>query len=193
MGLSTNVFLNKAVIGLGKIGNGEMKTFCIHLLYDFYKSFPPECVKTSRQYYQNHKKEIKKVISILEDEESKRIYRSMIEFRSTYDRKKHPGFTTDDIYFIKDLIKLNEHEIFVDAGGCKGDTIDSFLKSVKNKYDRIVVFEPDRMNFKELEVFGRKRKNIVLHNSGLWSEKRELVFEGYGNECSKIVNCPGGV
>ena len=154
--------------------------------------FRPGHVRVSKRFYQRHKKEIKEITSLLEDEESRRIYRSMIEFRSTYDRKKHPDFTVDDIYFIKNLIQLNDHEIFVDAGGYQGDTVRSFLKNVKNQYDRIVVFEPDCMNFKELEALCRKKKNIVLHNSGLWSEKGELVFEGCGNECSKVVNCPGG-
>lgn len=187
MGISTNRFLNKVVTGMGKIGNGCLERVCIALLYKTYAIFPPKHVKNAAQYYQNHKAETEQVKSLLADEESKEIYQKMIDFRSTYNMKKHPNYSLDDIYFIKGLVELTDKEVFVDAGAFDGDTIKKFLQHVR-QYKRIIAFEPDKLNYEKMcTEFGNYGEKMVLRNTGVWCENTHLSFQAEGSEVSKIL------
>lgn len=153
----------------------------------FYEIFPPKHVKKAAQYYQKHKAEIEQVKTLLADDESKLIYQKMINFRSTYKMKEHPKYSLEDIYFIQSLIELTNEEVFVDAGAFDGDTVKSFLKHVQ-QYKRIIAFEPDKQNYDKMKkVFSDFDKQIILRNTGAWSENTVLSFKAEGSEISKVM------
>lgn len=189
MGITTNKYLNKVVIRLGEIGNGNLKDASINLLYFIYRLLPPKHVKASKKYYLSHKKEIEEVRDLLVDATSKEIFDKMIQFRSTYDMRIHPQYSLDDIYFVQDIIKLSEEESFIDCGAFDGDSIEKFVKNVKT-YKNIVAFEPDNENFDKLiskyETSQGEGCKINLFKAGVWNEKKQLYFKADGNEASKI-------
>ena len=124
---------------------------------------------------------IQKLEGLLGDEKSKLVLRQVISARAlgdcpqsyygalnavkeTCERSLCPRFCEGeagiepiccdaDQYFPSDLIQISHHEVFLDAGGYVGDTIESFLKHAGERFARIYSFEPDRKNFQRLSQY----------------------------------------
>lgn len=103
-------------------------------------------------YFKQNKNRIKKIMSKLSDDKSREVYKNIIKYRSTHNRKYLKGIVDKDQYFEKDIIKLGDDEIFVDCGAYDGDTARTFLDNLpnKNKFKEIVVLEPEPNNYKRL-------------------------------------------
>ncbi len=95
----------------------------------------------------SHKNEIEQVYELLADEESKNTYQKIIEFKlSGQTEKLHECQYTGDLF---DLLSLDNNETYVDIGAYRGDTVESFVKSV-NDYRKIYAFEPNRKTYLKL-------------------------------------------
>ncbi len=72
---------------------------------------------------------------------------------------------------------LNVGDTVIDAGGYKG-TFTAYASKVVGKNGRIITFEPDYENFKDLQetVALNKLTNVTLLNKALWSKERTLKF-----------------
>ena len=190
MSVSTNKFLNKVVIWLGKISGGKIDKAAISLLYWYYRKNPPARCKESKKFNDSHRDEIQKVEALLCDEKSKHTYSSMIKFRESYDLRIHPGFT-EDANFVRDLVKLNNEEVFVDCGAYDGDTLNAFLEYTGNKFKRVIAFEPDPLNYDKANQYINSlaqciRQKIVLQKKGVSDKEKEISFKADGNEGSMI-------
>ena len=190
MSISTNKYLNHVATGLGKISNGKIENALIHILYWWYRMYPPAHVRKAKQYYSEHADEISIVEKLLSDEKSKEVYRAMIAFRSTYDMRKHPEYSLNDIYFVKDIVQLKKDEVFIDCGAFDGDSIYKFLENAGD-YKRIVAFEPDRQNYEKLAIL-KEKMGTVLYNKGVWSKNTLMHFDEKGNEASGITDNSDG-
>ncbi len=88
-----------------------------------------------------------------------------------YDDQEH--------YYPRDLIKLGDHEVFLDGGAYVGDTIDQFLNKVGNKFDAIFAFEPSIYNYnaclQHIENYER-RSSIKVLNCGLSTEDTTIYY-----------------
>lgn len=107
----------------------------------------------AQDYFDKNNDRIGKIMSKLADEKSRRVYRHVIEYRCSRDRKKLIGIVDNNQYFNKDIIRFTDEEVFVDCGAFDGDTIRSFLKNLKKgdgTYKEIIALEPDPVNYKKL-------------------------------------------
>lgn len=116
----------------------------------------------------------------LEDERSKEIFLSFLNWKITGDMRYTAENTEGNWleFFDENIIPDRKDYCFIDVGGYTGDTICRFLAFVKGNYDRIIVFEPDDNNFaalKSLTENGRLER-IEFYKSGLWSEECEKIF-----------------
>lgn len=144
---------------------------------------PSEEMVASRQYFKEHKEQIKSIVDLLADKESKICYRKAVAYRCTHDMKQAPKYTKN-IYFPEDIIHLSEEEVFIDGGAFVGDTIRTFYRIVNGKYKRIVAFEPDTYNFRMLTKL--KYHNVIRKNVGLWNSNEKLHFSDGGGCGSNI-------
>ncbi len=94
------------------------------------------------QYIVSKKSVIKKNLSFLSDEKSKKIYLGMIKFRIMKKDSYFPEYEEDQ-YFPKDIINIARGGVFVDCGGYDGDTSLEFINRTEGNYKQIVLFEPD--------------------------------------------------
>jgi FkbM family methyltransferase len=82
-------------------------------------------------------------------------------------------------YYPADLIKLGEHEVFLDGGAYVGDTIDQFLNKIGNKFEAIYAFEPSVYNYNALlhhiENYPR-RSSIKVLNCGLSTNDTTIYY-----------------
>lgn len=82
------------------------------------------------ELYENKMEQFDGVFGLLADEKSRHIYRSIIEFRRTYNTKSLRGAVSYPQYFAEDIFDSYENEVFVDGGAYTGDTITALLKYV---------------------------------------------------------------
>lgn len=98
------------------------------------------------------------------------------------------------------FFKLNDEEVFVDAGAYRGDTLKLFSDSVNDRFKMIHAFEPDPANFSYLQSFCKKRfgtetRRVQCHQAGVWEHSgsiriRTADSEGTSNLASHVES-PG--
>lgn len=155
-----------------------------NLVYDWERKHPTVEMKRSKKYFEENKNRLNRVIEMLDDDESKRVLKSVIKYRATHDRKDRPKYNRKNQYFPSDIVQLTNEEVFVDCGAYNGDTIKSFIKKTNRSYKKIVAFEPDGDNAK---LIGTQEKIYVVC-AAVWNENTELVFSDGQGSSSRVDN-----
>lgn len=94
----------------------------------------------------------------------------------------------DNQYFCRDIIKLEDDEVFVDCGGYTGDTIESFIINATGQYKKIYVFEPDPKILVQLKQNIKDLDNIVVFNKGAYDMEGKVQFFNEKTGSSSIGN-----
>ncbi len=175
--LITNYYVKPVIEKIEQVKFDLSKVlFCNELLIE---DVDPEMIE-------QNKGKMLQVYNMLEDYQSKIIYRTAAESRFTKDIDVLTYMCEPDQYFLKEKsFELTEEEVFVDAGAFIGDTIEAFLKQINNKYKYIYAFEPDINNYQKLNS-KFKKGNILTFNAGLYNSTTELSFAGNKGGVSKV-------
>lgn len=148
------------------------------------EDFPSDLTKQNRQ-------DLKRVFDLLEDYQSKEIFRCMAEARITKNVDLLARTCQARQYFPEDIFTFGSEEVFVDGGAYDGDTIRHFLDAANGAYRHIYAFEPDQKNFLKLSQNTRDEK-ITCYNGGLWNETSEVGFMGNKGGSSQIEETGSG-
>ena len=82
-------------------------------------------------------------------------------------------------YFPADIVKLTEHESFVDIGAYDGDTVRDLAARTGGKFDKVYSFELDAVNFDHLRRnvdLMPERGRIRIFNLGIWDSERDISY-----------------
>lgn len=122
----------------------------------------------------------------LADDESKRVYLDIINFKISgkVDYLFKSFCDKNSIY--RDILKLTDDECIADLGAYDGDTIREFTAYTKGKYNHIYALEPDPKNFRKLSKNTENLTNIDIYNMGAWSKRDTLIFDRQGSRNSKL-------
>ena len=154
----------------------------------YFVKHPSASMQSAKEYFSSHANEIEKVISLLQDEESKETYRKMIQFRQTMNNSDLPSNSYRSQYFGHKYFTYHDGEVFVDCGAYDGDTVRSFKKRMKKehicKYS-CVCFEPDAQNLRALRT---NHKEAVCYQAGVWNETKNLLFYVGQGDASRIID-----
>ncbi|MGN0522077.1 MAG: FkbM family methyltransferase, partial [Eubacterium sp.] len=140
----------------------------------------------TKEYVAENEKDFEFIYNRLADDESKRIYRDIINFKISgkIDYLINSFCDKNEIY--RDILKLNDNETIVDLGAYDGDTIREFTEFTDGKYKKIIALEPDEKNFRKLCKNTEQMDNIELHNMGAWDREDTLIFAKKAGRNSKI-------
>lgn len=140
----------------------------------------------TREYIKEHESEFDKAYSLLADDESKRVYMDILNFKVSgkIDYLLRSYGEKSEVY--NDLLKLNNHESILDLGAYDGDTIREFLAATNGKYNYITAFEPDAKTYKKLLKNTEGMQNLTTYNMGAWNEKDTLIFSQDAGRNSKL-------
>ena len=71
-----------------------------------------------------------------------------------------------------------DKEVFFDCGAFTGDTIKGFINKTKNRYSKIIAFEPDEKNCKQLIklVDDEHLSNVQIIKAATGSEHTKVCF-----------------
>lgn len=141
----------------------------------------------TRKYFEENRDKFEFVYNKLADDESKKVYEDIINFKISGKVKYLYSSTTydkNDIY--RDILKLNDSETIVDMGAYDGDTIREFTTYTEGKYNHIYALEPDEKNFKKLTKNTNGMQGVSLYNLGAWEKKDTLIFSKKAGRNSKL-------
>ncbi len=147
----------------------------------------------NQKFLQDHEQEISQLFSLLQDEYSKKVLMSLLNYRLTLDFAELQDIYEEDEeqYFAPDLVDFSgkmENCVFVDAGTYDGLTVKEYMQRCGGKYGKVICFEADennvntiRQNFAEWNI-----ERADIYALGLWSEKTELKFDAIGSGSGRI-------
>lgn len=154
----------------------------------YFAKHPSVGMQSAKDYFLSHKEDIEKVISILQDDESRETYRKIIRFRQTMNNSDLPSNSYKSQYFGHKYFTYHDGEVLVDCGAYDGDTVRQFKKEMKkediSKYT-CVCFEPDAENFRALST---NHKDAVCYQAGVWNKTKNLLFYVGQGDASKIID-----
>jgi len=100
---------------------------------------------------QNHDA-INHAFRLFVDEGSRRTFATKIEYLLTFEKRRLDEIRSrKQIYFDSEILQLSDHEVVLDGGAFKGDTLEKFLEISKGIFKEYHAFEPDSGNFALLQ------------------------------------------
>ncbi len=138
------------------------------------------------------------LFSRLQDEESKRVFTHLMQFRMIPDHffieQAYDGKNSQ--YFDPEIIFCDSEEVFVDCGGFTGDTTEKYIQIYQN-YKQIYVYEPSTDNIaicrKNLQYY----PNITVRNCGVGEKNKRMSMinnhdassfcEGISDDLTEVV------
>jgi FkbM family methyltransferase len=93
-------------------------------------------------------------------------------------------------YFLKDLIRVPDGAVYVDAGAYRGDTIEKYFDHIPFAASQIFAFEPDPNNYIALESYintlpEASRRLIHCKKQGVGHINSTIRFQTLGNASSR--------
>jgi FkbM family methyltransferase len=166
----------KNVIGLGVLQTIEPKRFTPQT---FYENWLEDLYENRAQYA--------KVMGLLADETSRRIFDAIVGYRITGDIRLLEPYVDLILFYPTDLFTLGKDETYVDGGAYTGDTIELFIERTAGAFNRVIAFEPDPHNFARLAKRFEGEKRVEPKNLGLFSRKDVLKFSSSDERASGIA------
>lgn len=173
-----------AVNLLKKLGVNDLFT---RIIYAQDRKHPTIGMLNAEKYFGTHQKQLDAIEALLADDVSREVYHAAIRYRQTHNPKDAPVYSKNDQYFVKDIVPLSEHEIFIDCGAFDGDTMKEFIKATHGKYRNIICFEPVKEYHERLEKRGAG-KNVTAICAGVYKETATLHFNAEDGKGSAITS-----
>lgn len=134
------------------------------------------------------KQKLPKLKEICADSKSREIIDKIAE-KKRLGIKDYSDISEENQYFVENIIKPDENEVFIDGGAFDGDTVREVIKFESNKFKKIYSFEIDKNNFEKIpkEEFDDR---VIFVNCGLWDSEQKVFFvEGErGSEIAEYGN-----
>ncbi len=140
------------------------------------------------EFFDENREKIELVESLLADDESKTLFRNVIEYKLSGDIRllKNNYCDFSEVYR---LLGAEKFEKIADLGAYNGDTLRE-IAPFAPKLKQAVAFEPDRRNHKKLSEYAETVEafKITPLKLAAWSERAILQFDGSGNRNSTLVS-----
>ncbi len=145
-----------------------------------------EAMKQDREWLKAHKKELQEAYRLLADERSRLVFKNIIRFRVTKNRKYLRGAIEGSQYFPEEIVKPEKGEVFVDCGAFDGDTLKAYLKFNRD-YKKIILFEPSAPNLGRVREYIKRRglEHIYCFQAGV-GEQHSVFCRQRQSGCLRI-------
>ena len=139
------------------------------------------------EFYESHLQEIDAARALFADEESRRVYDGIIEYKLTG--------RMDILDAYRNILHAEEFLTAADLGAYNGDSIRD-LRQYAPRLRDVIAFEPDRRNFRKLTEYATALREagdtLTVHpvQAGAWSHTATLTFHGSGNRNAGLTDAP---
>lgn len=130
--------------------------------------------------------ELERVFSLIADEESKKIYENVINYKLS-GRIRYLRAAESDEAEVNALTGAVNFTSYADLGAYTGDTVKKMIDLAPNM-KKVVALEPDERSFRKLCAYAETetRCEIKALKLGAWSERGTLAFDASGNRNASI-------
>lgn len=129
----------------------------------------------TREYAAAHRTELEEVYARLADEESRLVFRNVIEYKLT--GRMEPLFQCETPAAEGwQLLAPTGEDIYLDLGAYNGDTVREFIEAAGGEYRRIYAVEPDPKTFRKLQKNTEGLHDCLLYNVGIHSDYARMTF-----------------
>ena len=139
-------------------------------------------------FYQKNLDLITAARELLCDEQSKKVFDDIIDFKLTGRIDILRRTESDTVAALSEILNCQSFRHTADLGAYNGDSIRELLSVAKNVTD-IIAFEPDSRNFRKLCEYASNTDGVNIHaiNAGAWSERGVLGFDDSGNRNANLA------
>ena len=136
-----------------------------------------------------YRDEIREVFDSLADEESKRVYVTMLENRIACRFPAEDVICGEQYFTLPDFRAADAGETFIDCGAFVGDSAERYIWANDGMFKKIIAFEPDSRNCRAMGYRAKRlRKEWNIPDGGfeilpyaVGDEDSEQYVESYGN------------
>ena len=138
-------------------------------------------------YYREHAAEFEQAYNLLADEESKKIFQNIVEYKISGKIGYLEKAVSCEDRVMEEIVCPQNIRTYVDLGAYNGDTIRRLLDKAEN-LERVYAMEPDARNFRKLQKYAEEEKRVSVHAYpyAAWNKREELIFRVQGNRNSTI-------
>ena len=146
-------------------------------------------------FYRIHLDEITAARALLCDEESRRVYDGIIEYKLTGRMDIRRATESDPANAYQGILRAERFTTTADLGAYNGDSIRD-LRQYAPRLREVIAFEPDRRNFRKLTEYAAGLTDagdpLAIHavQTGAWSHPATLTFHGSGNRNAGLTDSP---
>lgn len=130
----------------------------------------------SPEYFYENISKFEEAFGLLSDKKSAEDFQNVINFKISGKLDYLFKSETNIKSVFNNILKLNEKEIYFDAGAYDGDTIRDFL-SLTGNYTKIYAAEPDKNNFRKLSEYSKCINNIEIFNTAIADYSGKIRFD----------------
>ena len=147
------------------------------------------------EFYESHLQEIDAARALFADEESRRVYDGIIQYKLTGRMDILRATESDPSDAYRTILHAEEFLTAADLGAYNGDSIRD-LRQYAPDLREVIAFEPDRRNFRKLTEYETALREagdtLTVHpvQAGAWSHTATLTFHGSGNRNAGLTDAP---
>ena len=146
-------------------------------------------------FYEAHALEIAATRALFADEQSRRVYDGILEYKLTgrMDILRATESEPADAY--RSILHAEKFRTAADLGAYNGDSIRD-LRQYSPDLQQVIALEPDRRNFRKLNEYAMALREagdpLTVHpvQAGAWSHTANLTFHGSGNRNAGLTDSP---
>ncbi len=144
------------------------------------------------EFYEAHRDEIAAARALFADEESRRVYDGIIEYKLTGRMDILRATESDPADAYRNILHAERFLTAADLGAYNGDSIRD-LRQHAPRLREVIAMEPDRRNFRKLTEYATALQEagdgLTLHavQAGAWSHTATLTFHGSGNRNAGLI------
>ena len=129
-------------------------------------------------FFDRHENDIQRALSCWADAASRRVYENIIRFKLSGELHYLTAVFSEKDEVFREILRLHDHESYLDLGAYRGDTIDEFLHYTNGQYERITALEPDPKNYRKLREHTAALRACQCFRMGVWNINTDLAFAG---------------
>lgn len=123
----------------------------------------------TKRFIKENKERIRNMLQLLSDEKSVQVWKAVMLNRAYGKKIPERLWSDNDQYFVKNLIKIQKDEVFVDGGAYIGDTIQHLFNFTRwcVEIKKVIAFEPNPKNLAILKKYFQKNRKVIIIEKGL--------------------------
>lgn len=137
-------------------------------------------------YVRQNRDRFEKIYRLLADELSRKTFECIVNYKlsGNIDFLKLCEVSENEPF--KNILNLNDKEVYVDLGAYTGDTVKQFTDAVNGKYRKIYAAEPDKKTFLKLKENVADTKDAELINACISDKCGSINFKNRGGRNSAV-------